>query len=272
VILSAIAHAQCAGARLAPACQIVGISARTIERWQQQPDGDDRRCGPHRRPTNALSPAEQAQIIWLPTTVRGVYLHLYLVMDVWSRRIVGWRVADADSAEIAAELVTQACRDGNVDPRGLVLHSDNGKPMRASTMITTLQWLGMVPSFSRPHVSDDNPTPSRCSEPSNTPRLIHGCPLQTSPPERIGSLALSIGTTPSIATARSVMSRPSSGMMVGNKTSWPAATNSTNGLAVQTRNAGRGDTRNWNPIDVVVLNPQAEAASDLADPIGRQLS
>jgi putative transposase len=96
-------------------------------------------------------------ITWLPTTVRGVYLHLYLVMDVWSRRIVGWRIADGDSADIAAELITQACRDGNVDPRGLVLHADNGKPMRASTMITTLQWLGVVPSFSRPHVSDDNP-------------------------------------------------------------------------------------------------------------------
>jgi putative transposase len=96
-------------------------------------------------------------ITWLPTTVRGVYLHLYLVMDVWSRRIVGWRIAEGDCAEIAAELITQACRDGGVDPRGLVLHSDNGKPMRASTLITTLQWLGVVPSFSRPHVSDDNP-------------------------------------------------------------------------------------------------------------------
>lgn len=96
-------------------------------------------------------------ITWLPTTVRGVYLHLYLVMDVWSRRIVGWRIAEGDSADIAADLIIQACHEGNVDPRGLVLHSDNGKPMRASTMITTLQWLGVIPSFSRPHVSDDNP-------------------------------------------------------------------------------------------------------------------
>jgi len=78
-------------------------------------------------------------------------------MDVWSRRIVGWRTAEGDSAEIASELITGACREGNVDPRGLVLHSDNGKPMRASTMIATLQWLGVIPSFSRPHVSDDNP-------------------------------------------------------------------------------------------------------------------
>jgi transposase InsO family protein len=73
------------------------------------------------------------------------------------RRIVGWRVAASESAAAAAELVTQACRDANVDPRGLVLHSDNGAPMRSSTMISTLQWLGVVPSFSRPHLSDDNP-------------------------------------------------------------------------------------------------------------------
>jgi transposase InsO family protein len=77
-------------------------------------------------------------ITWLPTNIRGIYLHLYLMMDVWSRRIVGWRIADGDSAEIAANLITQACRDGDVDPRGLVLHSDNGKPMRANTMIATL--------------------------------------------------------------------------------------------------------------------------------------
>lgn len=96
-------------------------------------------------------------ITWLPTTVRGVYLYLYLVMDVWSRRIVGWRVAERESADVAAEFITQACTDGDVIPRGLVLHSDNGTPMRGSTMTSTLQWLGVVPSFSRPHVSDDNP-------------------------------------------------------------------------------------------------------------------
>jgi putative transposase len=96
-------------------------------------------------------------ITWLATTIRGVYLHLYLVLDVWSRRIVGWCIAERGSAEIAAELITHACREGNFDPKGLVLHSDNGKPMRASTFIATLQWLGVIPSFSRPHVSDDNP-------------------------------------------------------------------------------------------------------------------
>lgn len=96
-------------------------------------------------------------ITWLPTTVRGRYFHLYLVMDVWSRRIVGWAVWEHESADHAAELIRRICDESGADPKGLVLHSDNGKPMRGATMIATLQWLGVVPSFSRPHVSDDNP-------------------------------------------------------------------------------------------------------------------
>jgi transposase InsO family protein len=96
-------------------------------------------------------------ITWLPTTVRGLYLYLYLVMDVWSRRIMGWTVETRETVDAAAALIQRTCREGGIDPRGVVLHSDNGKPMRGSTMVATLQWLGMVPSFSRPHVSDDNP-------------------------------------------------------------------------------------------------------------------
>ena len=89
--------------------------------------------------------------------IRGRFLRLYLVMDVWSRRIVGWDVHDDESAERAATLIQRICAESGVDPNGLVLHSDNGKPMRGNTMIATLQWLGIVPSFSRPHVCNDNP-------------------------------------------------------------------------------------------------------------------
>jgi transposase InsO family protein len=96
-------------------------------------------------------------ISWLPTVVRGRYVYLYLVMDVWSRRIVGWTVEERETPDAAASLIERICREGDVDPRGLVLHSDNGQPMRGSSMVATLQWLGIVPSFSRPHVSDDNP-------------------------------------------------------------------------------------------------------------------
>jgi putative transposase len=96
-------------------------------------------------------------ITYLPTPVRGRFLYLYLMLDVWSRRVVGWDVLEHESSESAAGLFRRACDDANLDPKGLVLHSDNGGPMRGSTMVTTLQRLGVVPSFSRYHVSNDNP-------------------------------------------------------------------------------------------------------------------
>jgi transposase InsO family protein len=82
---------------------------------------------------------------------------LYLVVDVWSRRIVGWSVHQSENASHAAELIRRICDQSGIDPKGLVLHSDNGSPMRGSTMVATLQWLGILPSFSRPHVCNDNP-------------------------------------------------------------------------------------------------------------------
>jgi len=112
---------------------------------------------------NTVHRATQPNQVWswditlLPTVVRGTWLYLYLIVDVWSRRIVGWRIAAKESANVAADLMMQVCRDSSIDARGLVLHSDNGAAMRGNTMIVTLQWLGVVPSFSRPHVSNDNP-------------------------------------------------------------------------------------------------------------------
>ena len=135
-------------------------------------------------------------------TVPGSYLYLYLIMDIWSRRIVGWCIAEHESADAAAALITQSCSEGNVDPRGLVLHSDNGTAMRGSTMISTLQWLGVIPSFSRPHVSDDNPYSEALfrtlKHTPAYPRLPFASLLRT-----VGWLASSIGTTARTATARS---------------------------------------------------------------------
>src|SRR5689334_21298800 len=87
---------------------------------------------------------------------RARFLRLYLMMDVWSRRIVGWEVHDDELAERATSLIHGICAESGVDANGLVLHSDNRKPMRGNTMIATLQWLGIVPSFSRPHVCNGN--------------------------------------------------------------------------------------------------------------------
>ena len=96
-------------------------------------------------------------ITYLMSPVRGQYFYLYLVEDVWSRKVVGAVVHDCESSELAAELIEEVCILQEIDPRGVVLHSDNGSPMRGSTMLATLQRLGVTPSFSRPSVSNDNP-------------------------------------------------------------------------------------------------------------------
>ena len=96
-------------------------------------------------------------ITYLRAAVRGQFYYLYLVEDVWSRKIVGWEVHAEESMELAASLIERICAAMGLDPHGLTLHSDNGGPMKGSTMLATLQRLGIVPSFSRPRVSDDNP-------------------------------------------------------------------------------------------------------------------
>lgn len=94
-------------------------------------------------------------ITWLKTNVRGMYFYLYMFMDVWSRKIVGWEIHDTQSAEIAASMISEICTRLNI--KSVNLHSDNGGPMTGSTMLATMQNLGVMYSFSRPSVSNDNP-------------------------------------------------------------------------------------------------------------------
>ncbi|EYF05457.1 IS3 family transposase [Chondromyces apiculatus] len=96
-------------------------------------------------------------ISYMKGPAREGLLYLYMVVDVWSRRIMGWQVSTAESMELASAFIRRACEEAGVAPRGLVLHSDNGGPMKGSTMLATLRDLGIVPSFSRPRVCDDNP-------------------------------------------------------------------------------------------------------------------
>ena len=119
------------------------------------------------RPATSRRPAEHEatgpcqvwswDITYLRGPVRGSFYYLYMIEDVWSRKIVGWQIHENESPELAASLFKETCAYLKLDPDGLVLHSDNGGPMKGSTMLATLQRLGVVPSFSRPHVSDDNP-------------------------------------------------------------------------------------------------------------------
>jgi putative transposase len=96
-------------------------------------------------------------ITYLRSPIRGSFFYLYLIMDVWSRKIVGWGVEDQELAELAAPLFENTYRNEGIEGGVLVLHADNGGPMKGGTMLSTLERLGVAASFSRPRVSDDNP-------------------------------------------------------------------------------------------------------------------
>jgi transposase InsO family protein len=231
--LELIEEARRAGARLAPACRELGLTARTYQRWtRKEAPGEDRRrtsCRPV--PPHTLSAEEREQVIevcnqqehaslppgqivpkladegvylasestfyrilkaeaqvrhrgrtktpraprppsthtatgprqvfcwditWLPGPVRGKFYYLYLIMDLYSRKIVGWEVHERERAVHASALIERTRLAERCIDQPLVLHGDNGSPLKASSVQVTLKRLGIVPSYSRPRVSDDN--------------------------------------------------------------------------------------------------------------------
>ena len=119
------------------------------------------RATKHHRPEplQASAPNElySWDITYLNSPIKGAYFYLYLVIDLYSRKIVGWCVEERENSDYAAKLIREiAAREGLL-PDQLRLHSDNGTPMKGATLLATLQTLGIIPSFSRPSVSNDNP-------------------------------------------------------------------------------------------------------------------
>ena len=96
-------------------------------------------------------------ISWLPGPVQGMFFYLYLIVDLHSRKIVGWEVHEAESAEHAATVVQRAVLAEQCVDRPLVLHADNGSPMKGEALLATLYRLGVATSYSRPRTSNDNP-------------------------------------------------------------------------------------------------------------------
>lgn len=98
-------------------------------------------------------------ITWLQGPAKGIYFYLYLILDLYSRKIVGWEIWTEESAENASVLVRRSImyekRLNHAQP--LILHSDNGSPMKGASLLETLYTLGITPSKSRPRVSNDNP-------------------------------------------------------------------------------------------------------------------
>jgi len=97
-------------------------------------------------------------VTFLPTQIQGCWFYFYLILDLYSRKIVGFEVHDTDSAEHAAHLARRtALAEGvHAKPVRPVLHGDNGATLKATTVLAMLHWLGIEPSYSRPRVSDDN--------------------------------------------------------------------------------------------------------------------
>ena len=163
-------------------------------------------------------------ITYLPTPVAGQYFYLYLFLDIFSRKVVGWQVYETESSALAGEVMHDICLRERIAPGQVVLHSDNGGPMKGATMLATLQALGVTPSLSRPAVSNDNPY---------SESLFRTLKYRPDYPARAFETLLAarqwvgafVGTTWSIATAPFVSSRRTSAM------------------------------RNWQPVRVVHLNP-----------------
>jgi transposase InsO family protein len=97
-------------------------------------------------------------VTFLPAHIQGRWFYFYLILDLYSRKIVGFEVHDTDSAEHAAHLARRtALAEGvHAKPVRPVLHGDNGATLKATTVLAMLHWLGIKPSYSRPRVSDDN--------------------------------------------------------------------------------------------------------------------
>ena len=95
-------------------------------------------------------------ITLLPGPAKGQFYYLYMVLDVWSRRILGVEVHEQECGELAKHFFDRVCRDEGISPGSTILHADNGAPMRSYTLATKLAELGIEMSFSRPRVSNDN--------------------------------------------------------------------------------------------------------------------
>ena len=93
----------------------------------------------------------------LRSTLKWRHFYLYVLLDIYSRYVVGWLVAGAENAGLASALIEDSCDKHGITRDTLTLHSDRGSPMRAKTTAELLVDLGVAASFSRPRVSNDNP-------------------------------------------------------------------------------------------------------------------
>ena len=180
-------------------------------------------------------------VTFLPAQIQGRWFYLYLILDLYSRKIVGFEVHDTDSAEHAAHLARRTALAEGVHamPARPVLHGDNGATLKATTVLAMLHWLGIKPSYSRPRVSDDNAFAEALFR---TAKYRPEFPLKgfadLTAATTMGVRASCTGTTTSTATAASATSPRRSAMPARIVPCSPPATRSTKMRANATRDAG----------------------------------
>ena len=160
-------HASLAPHQIVPRLADKGVyvaSESTFYRVLKAANQQHRR-GRARRPSRRIVTTHRADgpnqlwcwdITWLPTAVKGQFFYWYMMKDVYSRKLVANEVHGSETSELAARLLVSGTLREGLAGRPLVLHSDNGSAMKGSTMLAAMQSLGVMPSFSRPRVSNDN--------------------------------------------------------------------------------------------------------------------
>jgi len=203
-------------------------------------------------------------ISYLPSHVRGLYYYLYLIVDIYSRKIVGWEIYDRESGDLAAELMQRTVLSEQCFKKPLVLHSDNGSPMKSYTLQSKLLDLGITPSHSRPRVSNDNAFSESLF------RTIKYCPQW--PSQGFASLDTARDWVNGFVSWYNFEHRHS-----GIKFVTPAQRHQGEDSAIlqkrdnlyalaQSKNPARwsGKTRNWAPVGAVTLNPEKEDVREAA--------
>jgi putative transposase len=134
---------------------------RILEKHQEVKERRNQRKHPEYQKPELLATGPNEVWSWDITKLKGpvkwVYFYLYVILDIFSRYVVGWMVATRESAALAKQLIEETCRKQGIGPGELTLHADRGSSMKAKTTALLLADLGIGKSHSRPHVSNDNP-------------------------------------------------------------------------------------------------------------------
>jgi len=198
---------------------------------------------------------------YLPALVLGRWFHLYLILDLYSRKVVGWEVHDSDHADHAAHLVRRtALAEGIASAiTKPVLHGDNGSTLKATTVLAMLHWLGVQPSYSRPRVSDDN---AYAESLFRTAKYRPEFPAKGFPDlDAARAWATDFVRWYNIDHRHSGIRYVSPAQRHAGDDKAILAARHALYTQARERNPARwsGTTRNWSPIDAVTLNPERDS-------------